>query len=137
MSREIVGSIHPSPEQFRAFSKLDQVTPITMLNLLRFRDQAVPDSVADGMTGRDAYAEYAKRVGELPIDIFRGKPQIMLSGLMTLIGPAGEEWDDILIVRYDTVSDFLLMATNEDYLVVSEWRTAALADSRLVAFASS
>ena len=56
---------------------------------------------------------------------------------MTLIGPADEEWDEILLVRYDTVSDFLLMATNHDYLVVSEWRTAALADSRLVAFASS
>jgi len=137
MSQEVVGSIHPSPEQFRAFSELDQATPITMLNLLRFREHAAPDSVAAGMSGRDAYAEYAKRVGELPTDIFRGKPQIMLEGLMTLIGPTDEEWDEILIVRYDTISDFLLMATNEDYLVVSEWRTAALADSRLVAFASS
>jgi|APSaa5957512535_1039671.scaffolds.fasta_scaffold190099_1 hypothetical protein len=137
MSKEIVGSIHPSPEQFRAFSELDQATPITMLNLLRFSEQAEPGSVAAGMSGRDAYAEYAKRVGELPTDIFRGQLQTMLSGLMTLIGPADEEWDEILLVRYDTVSDFLLMATNHDYLVVSEWRTAALADSRLVAFASS
>ncbi len=66
--------------------------------------------------------------------------QIKPSGLarrLTLIGPAAEEWDEILIVRYDTVSDFLLMATNEEYLIVSEWRTAALSDSRLVAFANS
>lgn len=133
MSGQLVGSIHPTPEQFRALSALDPQTPVVMLNLLRFRENAGPDSVAAGMTGQEAYAEYGKRVGGLG-DIFRGKPVLQFPGLTTVIGPADESWDEILVVRYDTLADFFLMATNEDYLAIAEWRTAAIADSRLVAF---
>lgn len=125
--------LHPSTEQLAALGSIDPATPVVMLNLLRFADRAPADSVATGMTGQEAYAEYGRRVLELD-GIFTGAAVPMGSHLANVIGPDHEQWDDIVVVRYDALSDFLAMATNAQYLEAAQWRTAALVDSRLVAF---
>jgi hypothetical protein len=52
---------------------------------------------------------------------------------LTLIGPSEESWDDVLLVEYPSRKAFIAMTSNPEYLACTVHRTAALADSRLVA----
>ena len=50
----------------------------------------------------------------------------------TVIGPADEQWDVLILVRYPSPTAFIDMVTTPEYQALSGHRTAALADSRLV-----
>jgi len=52
---------------------------------------------------------------------------------LVVIGPSEESWDEAILVEYPSRSAFVSMVTNEAYQQISEHRTAALADSRLIA----
>ena len=113
-------------EQFKTFVQLPMDTPVVMLNLLKFKD-VVPET---GLSGEDCYKEYmraattffAKANAEV---LYMGKPQSML------IGPEDENiWDKILLIKYNTVADFLGMVKAEGY--PSHLRNQALSDSRLI-----
>jgi len=115
-----------NPEQFKAFVQLPMDTPVVMLNLLRFKD-AVPET---GLSGAESYKEYmkaatpffAKAGAEV---LYMGKPKTML------IGPEDENlWDKILLVKYNTIANFLGMVKAEGY--PSHLRAQALEDSRLI-----
>lgn len=122
--------VDPERDQFEAFKALPRDEPIMMLNLLRFRAEAV---YADGrdVTGAEAYAAYGResapvfqRVGgEI---VWRGRPEVML------IGPGDERWDLAFIARYPSAHAFLEMITDPDYRVAVRHRQAALLDSRLI-----
>jgi hypothetical protein len=49
-----------------------------------------------------------------------------------LIGPEGERWDRMLLVRQKSVEAFMAFAKDEAYLGGVGHRTAALADARLL-----
>jgi len=123
--------IHPTQSQIEAVMAMDQDQPVTMLNLLRFADQANPGFGCDGMTGQQAYEEYGRRVAALDPP-FKGTPVWLGNGVATVIGPEDEQWDQILIVTYDSASDFLSAVSRADYLEAAPARDAAIADSRLV-----
>lgn len=52
---------------------------------------------------------------------------------VALIAPAGEQWDELLLVRYPSKEAFLSMIGDPEYQAATVHRTAALADSRLLA----
>ena len=123
-------NIDPSKEQFEEFKNLPRDTPIMMLNMLRFRDQA---NYKDGRvaSGVDAYRNYGaesgpifKRVGGAIF--WRGKPEALL------IGPQDEHWDSIFIAQYPHAGAFLEMVTSSEYQAIVYHRQAALQDSRLI-----
>lgn len=123
--------INPTPEGLAELAAVEG--PILMLNLLAFRDMAYEGSVADGMTGQAAYAEYGRRVLGLG-EVFTGEVLVTGTWAAMVIGPDDKHWDEMLVVRYESVAAFLDMVTNAQYQEVAKWRTAALADSRLIAF---
>jgi uncharacterized protein (DUF1330 family) len=53
-----------------------------------------------------------------------------------VIGPEGEQWDDVLLVQYPSRRAFLTMVGRADYQQAVVHRRAALADSRLIATAA-
>ena len=53
----------------------------------------------------------------------------------SIIGPDEHEWDMVIAVRYPSRQAFLEMTSNPEYLKIHGHRTAALADSRLIACA--
>ncbi len=126
---------NPTPEQLAALAALDQDAPVLMLNLLRFREDAYPGSVADGMSGLAAYREYQRRVAGLG-DVFTGEVVVAGDRGPTVIGPDHEQWDEMLVVRYPSLRAFFLMLQDPGYQEVARYRTAAVADSRLVAFSA-
>ena len=122
--------VDPERDQFDAFKALPRDNPVTMLNLLRFREIA---AYGDGReaTGAEAYAAYGResapvfhRVGgEI---VWRGVPEIFL------IAPPAKRWDLVFIARYPTANAFLEMVTDPQYREAVKHRQAAVRDSRLI-----
>ena len=50
-----------------------------------------------------------------------------------MIAPEGEAWDDAVLIEYPSRDNFIAMTTSAEYLAIMFHRTAALADSRLIA----
>ncbi len=108
-------------------------TPVTMLNLLRFRDQAAYPATDDAKpcSGRAAYARYSRQA-LAHVRAVGGEPVVIAEVLGRFIGPDNEDWDEMLLVRYPSLSAFLAMIGNPDYQAATIHRTAALADARLI-----
>jgi uncharacterized protein (DUF1330 family) len=54
-------------------------------------------------------------------------------GLLPVIAPEGEAWDEVLLVQYPSRAAFLQMIARPDYQAAVPHRRAALLDSRLLA----
>lgn len=127
--------LHPEPGAIEAFADAGRDEPVVMLNLLRYADRAVGDLAQDGWTGRDAYREYSRRVAPLLAEagaavLYQGE---VAAGLV--VADDDVAWDEVLCVRYPTRRAFLAMVSSERYREAVGYRTAALADSRLIATA--
>ncbi len=128
--------LKPRPEIIKSLMAGQLKGPITMLNLLKYREIADYGSSPDlapeqEVSGTDAYklymqntSKYLQKVGGEVI--FLGKSSEFL------IGPETEKWDTVLIVKYPSVNNFLEMISDEGYLSGTGHRKAALEDSRLL-----
>ena len=129
--------IDPSRENFEAFKTLPRDTPIHMLNLLEYREQAeYPEGhehVGKGWSGRRAYEEYGKTSGP----IFRrvGGTMVWRGAFQTMVtGPDAKRWHDGFIAHYPDAGAFFEMIKDPEYQQAVANRTAALVDSRLMRF---
>ena len=121
-------TLNPTGEQLGAFAAGSDDGPIVMVNLLRYLDQA---SDGSGRTGREAYGAYGAVV--IPMVIERGGSfEVVASAHATLIGPADEQWHDVVLVQYPSRAAFLDMISSDAYQVAMVDREVALADSRLI-----
>ena len=130
-----MASIEPRDDQMQAFlAATEPGAPVVMINLLRYRERAEYEPGADvaPCTGREAYARYGEGVTPL-IGKAGGRPIWMGSVTSTVIAPDGEAWDDAVLVEYPSRDAFLEMIGSDAYQAVEFHRTAALADSRLIA----
>lgn len=129
----ITPAIDPTRESIKCFAEqfpADQ--PVVMLNLLRFRDQAAyADASIAPCSGRRAYATYSKLIEPI-LAAAGGEVVWMGNSFSSLIAPPGEQWDEVLLVKYPNKNAFLGMIQSEAYRAIVHHRTAALADSRLV-----
>ena len=109
---------------------------VMMLNLLRFREvadySASPElAPPEPISGREAYQKYIDLT--LPFLTATGGGIALLGdGGRYLIGPQDERWDLVMLIRQNSLQDFLSFSSNEAYQVVLGHRTAALEDSRLL-----
>ena len=72
-------------------------------------------------------------LGLIPMVIERGGSfEIMASAHATVIGPADEQWDEVILVQYPSRAAFLDMISSDAYQVAMVDREVALADSRLI-----
>lgn len=128
--------VEPTPEAGAAFVRRGIEGPVTMLNLLRFRDEAdysrSPELAPDEpISGREAYRRY--EANTLPLlQAAGGEVVVYADGGAPLIGPPDERWDLVLLVRYPSPEVFLSFTSDEAYLAGVGHRTAALEDSRLL-----
>ena len=128
--------IEPTNENGRLVFERGITGPVTMLNLLRFREVADysdhPDLAPDEpISGREAYDRYARHT--LPfLKGEGGDLQFLGAGGHCLIGPLDERWDLVMLVRHASLEAFMGMANNQEYLAGIGHRVAALEDSRLL-----
>lgn len=93
-------------------------TPVVMLNLLRFREQAqYADASVPACSGRKAYAQYSKLIEPI-LQLAGGKVMWVGKAYGALIAPAGEEWDEVLMVQYPAKQAFLGMIISPAYQAI-------------------
>lgn len=128
-------SLNPSVEQLKRFAEqMPPGEPMLMLNLLRFNHEALYpiDSEQVPCSGKEAYARYS-RTALRKVQAAGGEVQLAAKAHLALIAPQQEHWDEMLLVRYPSAGAFLTMLADEQYQAAAIHRTAALADSRLIA----
>jgi uncharacterized protein (DUF1330 family) len=126
-----MGSITPDPSAFEAFARdVPDGRPIVMINLLRFRERAALEG--ENISGRESYERYGQRV-EPFLKGVGGRPIWRGKAAAVVIGPAGESWDEAILVEYPSRGAFERMVTDPGYQSIAHLRSAALADSRLIA----
>ena len=128
--------IDPTDAAARALFTRGIEGPIVMLNLLRFRETAdygaAPDlAPPEPVTGAEAYATY-ERLTTPMLRASGGEVLFAGTGSAWFIGPEGERWDRMLLIRQASLQSFLSFASDPAYLAILGHRTAALADSRLL-----
>ena len=121
--------IDPNEEVLEAMRHADPSQPIVMLNLLRFRDQALEGFGVDGLTGQQAFQRYGQ-LNEGEGVRFDSEPIWLGLSNRTIIGD--EQWDVAILVRYPTRQHFIDKLDDPTYREISLVRAAALIDSRLI-----
>lgn len=122
-------AIEPDVNQIGKLTTSTDESPIVMVNLLKFRDEA--GGVDEGVSGAEAYGRYAEAVTPFLAGV-GGKVLVAVGCQDSIIGPETSEWDMVILAEYPSRKAFLKMATDPEYLKIAVHRTAALADSRLI-----
>ncbi|MEP9377504.1 DUF1330 domain-containing protein [Aquabacter sp. CN5-332] len=128
--------LEPTQASGRAFLARALPGEVVVLNLLRFRKTADYSSAphlapAAPISGAEAYDRYIDHT--LPhLRESGGDILFMGEGGAFLIGPEGERWDRLMLVRQSSVGAFMAFASHADYLAGIGHRIAALEDSRLL-----
>jgi len=110
----------------------DRDQPVTMLNLVRFREHALEGFGVDGFSGIEAFEHYAILNATEGVD-YAGAVTWMGRDGVTVVG--SERWDMAILISYPTRRHFLDKLDDPKYQAIAGLRNAALADSRLIAFA--
>lgn len=128
-------TIELDPEVCRAAAqKLPADKPVSMLNLLRYRDRAHYEGHPDESpcSGREAYHQrYLPTFRRLAVSTDY-KLRFFGSVLAKLVGPESAQWDDVAIVEYANYAAFCDVVDSERYRKeANHHRLAALEDFRL------
>lgn len=131
----MVKTVSPTRESMKRLSEaLPRDTPVVMVNLLRYRDEALypPGSSFQPCSGRQAYKRYMETATEKLSEV-GARPIWLSKAFVGVIAPEHEKWDQVLLVKYPSVDAFMTMIRMPDYLAATVHREAALEDSRLIA----
>jgi uncharacterized protein (DUF1330 family) len=108
--------VDPTGQDLKRFLAEDDDSPVTMLNLLRFK----PDG------GRESYNKYAaaivpflEKVGGTVVFFGDTSPPLVAP-------PTDTAWDAVLLVRYPSRAAFSAMVADPDYQQITHLRTEAL-----------
>jgi len=134
-----LNALDPTPDQIKAFlSHKKAGEPVFMVNLLKFKDRATYKDGED-ISGRKAYARYAKAFGEMVrgagvnMDtVFGGNANAFLIGGGMGADPKGFEWDAVAIVKYPDAATMFKMVSSEDYRKIHKHRRAGLEGQLLI-----
>ena len=126
----------PTQDSGREFMMRNIKGPVVMLNMLRFREIAdytdYPElSPKAPISGEQAYQLYIKHT--IPfLEASGGEILFMGKGGSYLVGPAGEKWNAVMMIRQSSVENFIAFQSDKAYMAGIGHRTAALEDSRLL-----
>ena len=116
----------PNEEQINGFLENPEIGPISMVNLLKYKDKAIYEDGRDtDLTGEEAYRLYAVEVinfvekygGEF---VFAGK----VSRLM--LGEVEDLWDAVAIAKYPSRKAMFDMTMDPEYQKIHVHRDAGL-----------
>jgi len=120
--------IKPSDQQMAAIMAYPKNTPVTMVNIIKFREK-----IENGKdTGKEAYARYYKNAQEF---VMRSQAKLIWKGAVatTVIGDSAGQPDMIFLVEYPSVDHFLQMVADPEYQKIANDRSIALEYGGLIA----
>ena len=123
---KVENKVIPSEEQMKGFVEGDIDSPISMLNLLKFKDKPeYEDGRTTDLTGREAYQIYALAVAKL-VENTGGKVLFGAEVSRLMLGEVEELWDTVAIAQYPSRRKMLEMMMSPEYAEISVHRTAGL-----------
>ena len=123
---KVENKVIPSEEQMKGFVEGDIDSPISILNLLKFKDKAeYEDGRTTDLTGREAYQIYALAVAKL-VENTGGKVLFGAEVSRLMLGEVEELWDTVAIAQYPSRRKMLEMMMSPEYAEISVHRTAGL-----------
>jgi uncharacterized protein (DUF1330 family) len=126
-SVKVENSVIPTQEQMEGFLTPGPDGPISMVNLLKFKEKAdYKDGRETELTGQEAYALYSRGVMET-LGTVGGK--LVFSGDVSrlMLGEVEELWDTVAIAQYPSRAAMLEMMQLPEYQEISIHREAGLA----------
>jgi uncharacterized protein (DUF1330 family) len=114
--------ITPSAEQLKEFIEKVQPGPLTMLNLLKFKEKAVyADGRETNLSGAEANMLYGMEMGKLMGD--EGGRSVFAAATNTLVIGDGElEWDMVIITEYASIESFQKITSSPEYQEIAKHR---------------
>ena len=123
---EVENKLMPNEDQIKGFLEGDVDTPIYMLNLLRFKDNAeYEDGRQTDLSGQEAYAIYG---AEVQAHLAKVGGQGIFAGRVSrlMLGEVEDLWDMVAIAMYPSKKAMLKMVSDPDYIESAKHRSAGL-----------
>jgi uncharacterized protein (DUF1330 family) len=125
--------IYPRPDQIQALLGSDLEGPVSMLNLLKFKERAeYEDGRATELSGREAYRLYGEQMAPF-VEAHGGRLLHSSSAHLLMIGEGELAWDMVAIMEYPSKADFVKIVADPQVAEFSVHRTAGLESQLLVA----
>ena len=123
---EVKNMVTPNQTQMNEFLEGDIDSPISMVNLLKFKEKAEYEDGRDTeLSGEEAYAIYAMEVQE---HLKKVGGELILGGQVNrlMLGEGEDLWDTVAIARYPSRNAMLEMMLSSDYQESEKHRSAGL-----------
>ena len=123
---EVKNMVTPNQTQMNEFLEGDIDSPISMVNLLKFKEKAEYEDGRDTeLSGEEAYAIYAMEVQEHLKKVGGG---LIFGGQVNrlMLGEVEDLWDTVAIARYPSRKAMLEMMLSSDYQESEKHRSAGL-----------
>ena len=123
---KVKNKVTPNEEQINGFLKNPEIGPISMVNLLKYKEKAIYDDGRDTkLSGEEAYGLYAAKVINL-VEKYGG--EFLFAGKVNrlMLGEVEEMWDSIAIAKYPNRKAMLEMTMDPEYQKIHVHRDAGL-----------
>ena len=123
---KVENRVTPNEEQISGFLENPEIGPISMVNLLKFKDKALYEDGRDtDLTGEEAYRLYAAEVINL-VEKYGG--EFLFAGKVNrlMLGEVEEMWDSIAIAKYPNRKAMFDMTMDPEYQKIHVHRDAGL-----------
>ena len=123
---EVKNMVTPNQTQMNEFLEGDIDSPISMVNLLKFKEKAEYEDGRDTeMSGREAYQIYTIEVQE---HLKKVGAEIVFGGVVSrlMLGEVEDLWDSVAIARYPSRKAMLEMMMSSEYQESEKHRSAGL-----------
>ena len=123
---KVENKITPNEEQINGFLEDPEIGPISMVNLLKYKEKAIYDDGRDtDLSGEEAYGLYAAEVINL-VEKYGG--EFLFAGKVNrlMLGEVDEMWDSIAIAKYPNRKAMFEMTMDPEYQKIHVHRDAGL-----------
>jgi uncharacterized protein (DUF1330 family) len=123
---KVKNTVAPNKEQMAGFFEGDINSPISMVNLLKFKEKAEYEDGRDNdLSGKEAYMIYAMEVQE---HLKKVGGEMVFGGEITrlMLGEVEDLWDSVAVARYPSRKAMLEMIMDPDYQESEKHRSAGL-----------
>ena len=123
---KVENKVIPTDEQINGFLEDPDLGPISMVNLLKYKENAIYDDGRDtSLSGKEAYQLYAAEVIKL-IEKYGGEFVFAGSVSRLMLGEVEEMWDEVAIAKYPSRKAMFEMTMDPDYQKIHVHRDAGL-----------
>ena len=123
---KVENKVTPNEEQINGFLENPEIGPISMVNLLKYKEKAIYDDGRDtNLSGEEAYGLYAAEVINL-VEKYGG--EFLFAGKVNrlMLGEVEEMWDSIAIAKYPNRKAMFEMTMDPEYQKIHVHRDAGL-----------